>query len=31
MIQEIYNVFIECDQKVTTDTRKITNGCVFLR
>lgn len=30
MIQEIYNVFIECDQKVTTDTRKITNGCIFF-
>jgi len=30
MIQKIYNAFIECDQKITTDTRKITNGCVFF-
>ena len=30
MIQEIYNVFIQCDQKITTDTRKISDGCIFF-
>ena len=30
MIQEIYNAFIQCDQKITTDTRKISDGCIFI-
>ena len=30
MIQEIYSKFIECDKRVTTDTRKITPGCIFF-
>jgi len=30
MIQEIYNAFLQCDQKITTDTRKISDGCIFF-
>jgi UDP-N-acetylmuramoyl-tripeptide--D-alanyl-D-alanine ligase len=30
MIQEIYSKFIECEQQVSTDTRKIPSGCIFF-
>ena len=30
MIQKIYNAFLECNQKITTDTRNISSGCIFF-
>jgi UDP-N-acetylmuramoyl-tripeptide--D-alanyl-D-alanine ligase len=30
MIQKIYNAFLECHQKITTDTRNISEGCLFF-
>tara|TARA_B100001287_G_scaffold46460_2_gene35521 strand:+ start:2698 stop:3990 length:1293 start_codon:yes stop_codon:yes gene_type:complete len=30
MIQKIYNAFFECNQKITTDTRNISKGCLFF-
>jgi UDP-N-acetylmuramoyl-tripeptide--D-alanyl-D-alanine ligase len=28
--EEIYRLFIDCNQKVSTDTRKIENGSIFF-
>tara|TARA_B100001287_G_scaffold145387_1_gene122356 strand:+ start:2397 stop:3686 length:1290 start_codon:yes stop_codon:yes gene_type:complete len=30
MIQKIYNAFLECNQKITTDTRNISSRCIFF-
>ena len=30
MIEEIYNAFLSCDQKVTTDTRNIAKNDLFF-
>ena len=30
MIQKIYNAYLECNQKITTDTRNISKGCLFF-
>jgi UDP-N-acetylmuramoyl-tripeptide--D-alanyl-D-alanine ligase len=30
MIPKIYSAFLNCNQKVATDTRKITEGCLFF-
>ncbi|MEC8004964.1 MAG: Mur ligase family protein, partial [Bacteroidota bacterium] len=30
MLEEIYQAFLSCNQNVTTDTRKISEGCIFF-
>jgi UDP-N-acetylmuramoyl-tripeptide--D-alanyl-D-alanine ligase len=30
MIQKIYSAFLTCKQQVTTDTRKVSEGCLFF-
>ena len=30
LISKFYKLYLDCDQKVCTDTRKITNGCLFI-
>ena len=30
MLEEIYQAFLSCNQNVTTDTRKISKGCIFF-
>ncbi|HRG01978.1 MAG TPA: Mur ligase domain-containing protein, partial [Bacteroidia bacterium] len=29
-IEELYKLFIVCNQKITTDTRKLENGAIFF-
>jgi UDP-N-acetylmuramoyl-tripeptide--D-alanyl-D-alanine ligase len=29
-IEELYNIFIKCNQKITTDTRKLESGSIFF-
>ena len=29
MLEEIYQAFLSCNQNITTDTRKISEGCIF--
>ena len=28
--EELYKLFIACEQKITTDTRKLDKGAIFL-
>ena len=30
MLEEIYQAFLSCNQNITTDTRKISEGCIFF-
>ena len=30
MLEEIYQAFLSCNHNITTDTRKISEGCIFF-